>query len=141
MKRVYLAAPFFNDEQRDTIIRVEAMFRERNISFFSPRLECLCPPDANPAQRHKSFQANCNGIKKAEFVLARIDDFDPGTMWEMGYAYGKGIKTFAFTTVTDRGLNLMLAESGVQIIQGWENLASFLGGNKEAAKTWTKEIV
>jgi nucleoside 2-deoxyribosyltransferase len=142
-KKVYLAGPFFNEEQKWTMSKIETMCHANRIDFFSPRLECLCAPDAPEAQRRGAYQANVDNIEAARFVLARIDDFDPGTMWEMGYAKGlkPSIRTYAFTTVENRGLNLMLAMSGVKLIQGWGKLQDFLGGDDNAAIVWRKEII
>jgi nucleoside 2-deoxyribosyltransferase len=140
-KKVYLAGPFFNPEQIDTIHRIENLCKLNHVDFFSPRLECMCPPDATEEQRRYSFEANVFHIVNAKYILARIDDFDPGTMWEMGYASRCGVPTYAFTTVEGRGLNLMLAASGVRIIQGWDKLGKFLEGYLEVAIEWKKGII
>lgn len=140
-RKMYLAGPFFNEEQRATMGRLEWMLKQRGIEFFSPRLECFCPPDATQEQRKESYQANIDHINVAPSVLARIDDFDPGTMYEIGWAQAKEIPVFAFTTVEGRGLNLMLAAGGVRIIQGWDALDRFLDGETGVAIQWTKSII
>lgn len=141
MSKVYLAGPFFNEEQRTTMTRIENLCKYFHVEFFSPRLECMCPPDADKDTRMSAFYMNVTNIDLAKYVLARIDDFDPGTIWEVGYAYKAEIPTYAFTTVEGRGLNLMLAASGVKIIQGWDKLAAFLAGRTEVALEWTKGII
>ena len=141
LNKTYLAGPFFNEEQRTTMNRIENLCKLNHVEFFSPRLECMCPPDANRATRMEAFYLNVNNIRDAKQIIARIDDFDPGTIWEMGYAYGMGVATYAFTTVEGRGLNLMLAASGVKIIQGWDKLGQFLAGHPEVATEWTKGII
>jgi len=140
-KKIYLAGPFFNPEQIEVADRIESACIILNIPFFSPRLECFCPPNATPKQRAQTFQMNIINIDCAKFVFARIDDFDPGTMWELGFAFSRNIPCFGYTVVPDRGLNLMLAESGMKLVQGWKNIEDFLRGNKSVAKSWRKEIV
>ena len=62
-------------------------------------------------------------------MLARIDDFDTGTIWEMGYAAALGKPVVAYTTYeSGRGLNLMLAKGCVGFVQGLNRLHSFLKG-------------
>lgn len=153
--QTYLAGPFFNPEQIQTLETVEKFAKEANIAVFSPRLECMCPPGAPMEERVKAFEMNCRGIRSCDFVLARIDDFDPGTVWEVGYAHGiknyfpfqdrNGIKVYCFTTVPDRGLNLMLAQSSDGFLQGLPSVEKFLhemadGRGDGEAKRWTKEI-
>lgn len=140
-KKVYLAGPFFNPEQKAVMAGIEQRCSDNDIEYFSPRWECLCPPDAPEVQRRNAYQMNVDHIESAKFIIARIDDFDPGTIWEMGYAAKAKVRTYAFTTVDGRGLNLMLAMSGVKLIQGWEKLDAFLAGDDEAAIVWRKEII
>jgi nucleoside deoxyribosyltransferase len=139
IKKIYLAGPFFNPEQIKVQAYIEGLCRRLELPFFSPRLECLCPPDATPAQRTKTFQMNVKHIENASFVLARIDDYDPGTIWELGCAFAFRVPAFAYTTVSGRGLNLMLSESGLKLV-AWDKLANFLCGNKRTAVSWKGDI-
>lgn len=125
--KVYLAGPFFNEEQRIVAATVEQLAEASGLDYFSPRLRCCCPPDASYAQRKMSFDMNVNAIELSDLVLARIDDFDPGTMWEMGYAFRAKRPVYAYTTVDGRGLNLMLAQSCKGFICGFDQLREFLG--------------
>ena len=139
--KIYLAGPFFNPEQISVQERLEQLCVRKGIPMFSPRLECLCPPDASSEQRASTFAMNVDHIVKAKFVFARIDDFDPGTMWELGYAFAFGIPSFAYTTVPGRGLNLMLAESGLRLVCDWPDIEKFLvEGDLTVAKSWKGEI-
>lgn len=156
--KVYLAGPFFNAEQVDVLENIEACAGRFGYELFSPRVECFCPPQAPPEQRQKSFEMNCTGIYTSDFVLARIDDFDPGTIWELGFAYGLRFKmredlaevampkVYAYTTVPSRGLNLMLAQSVDGFLQGLSSVYKFLnemkfeGTDKEALK-WKGNVI
>lgn len=127
--KVYLAGPFFNEEQVSVASKLETLSEAAGLDFFSPRLRCCCPPDATFAQRAMSFSMNVEAIKQSDLVIARIDDFDPGTMWEIGFAYANGRPVFAYTTVPGRGLNLMLAQSCKGFMCGFDELKSFVGSN------------
>lgn len=156
---IYLAGPFFNEEQLRVQAEVERLSAAAGHTGFSPRLECLCPPDASKEQRVEAFHMNCDGINESDFILARIDDFDPGTVWEVGFAYGLRIsdvdgtplsgyrpKIYCYTTVEGRGLNLMLAQSSDGFLQGLGAVEEFLkdmaeGKGDGRAKTWNKNII
>lgn len=138
---IYTAGPFFNPEQIQVQSRIEELCRKNSINFFSPRLECFCPPDATNEQRSETFRKNRDSIIAADMILARIDDYDPGTMWELGYAHAFGVPSFAYTTFPDRGLNLMLAESGLKIVRGWTAIERFLAGDKAVAEGWKGSII
>ena len=157
MNKFYLAGPFFNDEQLTVVREIEDRADELGLDCFSPRIQCLCPPNAPPEQRKASFEGNCKGIEGSEFILARIDDFDPGTIWELGFAFGitavsrsvgMGVrqpKLYAFTTVPSRGLNLMLAQSVDGFLQGLPSVKKFLeqivqNDDREAQK-WKGSII
>lgn len=163
--KIYLAGPFFNEEQVSTQALLEGMCNEMGWPFFSPRLDCFCPPKATKAQQDLTFKMNVDHVKSAPLVLARIDDFDTGTMWEMGLAYAHGTPVVAYTTMPEgRGLNLMLARGCCGFLQGLGKVHEFLKGtptrlppsrhkelnllstkgrvpNWHVAKTWTKEII
>ena len=124
--KLYLAGPFFNEEQRAVASLVEGLCEKAGVEYFSPRLKCCCPPDADDLQRSISFNMNKEAIRQCDIVLANIDDFDAGTMWEMGYAYSFNKKIIAYSMVPGRGLNLMLAQSCQGFLNGEENLANFL---------------
>ena len=153
--RFYLAAPFFSNEQLGVVNHVEDMSDQLGHECFSPRTQTFCPPDATIEQRKASFEANVRGIINTDFVLARIDDFDPGTIWELGYAYRVAeekrdgavhpLKIYAFTTVPGRGLNLMLAQGVDGFIQGLDGVQRFLEGmqtgDDSEAKKWMQRII
>lgn len=127
--KVYLAGPFFTDQQRNTMQTVESLAKACGLDYFSPRLRCFCPPNASAEQRRATFEANVNAIELADLVLACIDDFDAGTMWEMGYAYHAETPVFAYSMVPGRGLNLMLAQSCVGFLNGKQQLSKFMPAN------------
>lgn len=125
--KIYLAGPFFTPEQIEVANHLEALAERSGVDYFSPRLRCCCPPNASYAQRKMSFDMNVAAIETSDLVLARIDDFDAGTMWEMGYAFCCKRPVYAYTMVEGRGLNLMLAQSCKGFLRGMNQLEAFLG--------------
>ncbi len=127
-RHIYFAAGFFNDEQKDLCSFVEKM-ETSQMPIYSPRLDGgTLKPDSPPDDIRAVFESNKQAIGVASIVLAVIDDFDPGVLWEMGYAHAKGISALAYSDVQGRGLNVMLA-GGCELgfVNGRIDLANVLG--------------
>ena len=90
------------------------------------------------------FERNISEIELADVVLACIDNYDPGTIWEMGYAYGireagcTKAKLIAYTT-KHHGLNLMLSESCDGFLRGYKSIRDYFGGATDVAVAWKGE--
>ena len=131
---VYFASPFFNDEQVEREERLKKALREMGFNVFSPKENCLCPPDATQEMRQKTFNDNVREIIACDIIFAVTDGKDVGTIWEAGLAYGlklyNGVfkvpaKTIVYycETLPEGGkFNLMLAQSGDIIITSMEQL-------------------
>ena len=113
MNKVYIAGPFFNKEQLDAIMDIESACVRHGVKFFSPRIEGGVLKDMNEADRKDAsdsvYDMNVNGVDDADAVIAIIDDFDPGTMFELGYA-AKGGKNIITISNNNYGLNVMLSK-------------------------------
>ena len=120
----YLAGPFFNETQVNLIKFLEALKSEM-MPIYSPMSDgFVLKPDASNEEREEVFTSNTDAIDHSHFMLAVIDDFDPGTIWEMGYAFGKGVPILAYSDVPGRGLNVMLAGSSeLGFVNGKEAIA------------------
>ena len=121
----YLAAPFFNDEQRNLATYIEGM-ETIDQPIYSPRKDgYVLSPDATNEQRKEIFDSNVMAIVAARFVLCVIDNFDPGVMFELGVAYRAAVPVLAYSDVEGRGLNVMLAgAASLGFINGREDLKS-----------------
>lgn len=110
---VYLASPFFNDEQVARVKKVEQIIESIDgVKCFSPMRDgTVCPPDATREIRRKAFDSNIVSIKDCQLVVAIIDDKDTGTTFEMGMAFAQTIPIVAFAETERHKLNLMLAEA------------------------------
>ena len=111
--KVYLAGPFFNEEQIERIEFIETLLETYDFDIFSPRQASLIKPGCSQEEMMKTFEGNVTHIDNADFVLAVLDGNDAGTMFECGYAYAKNIPVMYFneTRLADKGPNLMLALS------------------------------
>ena len=111
--KVYLAGPFFNEEQIERINYIEDLLDKYDYDIFSPRQASLIKPGCSKEDMIKTFEGNTFNIDKSDFVLAILDGNDTGTMFECGYAYAmkKPVLYFNETRPEEKGPNLMLAMS------------------------------
>lgn len=131
---IYFASPFFNDEQVEREERLKKALREMGFNVFSPKENCLCPPDATQEMRRNTFNDNVREIIACDIVFAVTDGKDVGTIWEAGLGYGlklyndifkvpaKTIVYYCETLPVGGKFNLMLAQSGDIIITSMEQL-------------------
>ena len=109
--RLYLAAPFFTPSQLDLVVRLEGIVNAiPDLVLYSPRVDGVLTKmtqEERDAAALSIFEKNCEEIARADVVLAVIDDRDTGVIWEMGYAFAKGVPIVTYTD-RDFGLNVML---------------------------------
>lgn len=132
-KRIYFASPFFNDEQVEREERIKSHLRDLGFDVWSPKENCVCPPNASQELRKSTFEANCENIIKADILFAITDGKDMGTIWEAGYAYGINqarntlnkkpiIIVYYCETLGNAPFNLMLAQSGDIVITKFDDI-------------------
>lgn len=120
---IYLASPFFNEAQIEREEFVKAELKKQGLEVFSPKDNCFLPPNADEDAQASVFRQNCEAIEDSKAVFAITDGKDIGTIWESGYAFGKGIPIIFFAeTLGDHGFNLMLAQSGKHIVLSRDDL-------------------
>ncbi|USS89287.1 nucleoside 2-deoxyribosyltransferase [Fructilactobacillus cliffordii] len=117
MAQIYLASPFFSDEQVARIEKIEAALTQNPTvkDFFSPRKnedtdqEAYTKPWATAI-----YHIDVANIEAAEVMVAIIDFegeyVDSGTAFEIGYAVQKGMPVIVFHEKTGT-VNLMIGES------------------------------
>lgn len=128
--QVYLAAPFFSADQLAAVERLELVMiglgsssppsrAGGNIVTISPRLEpsavemnALIGKGGDPPShlRAQVYTENITNISNSDLLVAITDDFDAGTLFEIGYASALRIPIVTFSA-RGYGSNLMLAES------------------------------
>ena len=132
--KLYLASPFFNDEQVEREERIKKKLRDLGITVLSPKEFCFCPPDASDELREKVFADNINHINEADAVFAITNGKDMGTIFEAGYAYAINKPIIYFCEGLSGQFNLMLAQSGRIVLTDdsftLENIQSALNGSR-----------
>jgi nucleoside 2-deoxyribosyltransferase len=126
--RIYLASGWFTPTQKEVRDRVCASMREWGRFVYSPEEESKDiwkgrkPGDCSREERNAVFWSNLNTIVDVDAVVAVIDDFDPGVIFEVGYAFACDTPIIAYSDVKGRGLNLMISQSCVGFCNGIDNL-------------------
>lgn len=126
MKTLYIAAPFFNEDELKRVIAVERMIRSvPGLQYYSPRSDGVLKdmtPEERKAAAPKIFALNVQKINECAGMVAILDTSDTGTSWELGYAYGK--RPIIAYTSGGKTLNVMLrqcvnahAHEGVELMQ------------------------
>ena len=111
--KVYIAAPFFNLEQLEVVMKIELLLDEKGIEYFSPRSEgtlVKMSPEERKEHMGEMFRSNVDHMDWCTHCVAVIDDYDTGTVWEMGYLYATHKKIVTFSN-NYHGINVMLNES------------------------------
>ena len=90
--KIYLASPFFNDEELKNVETAEKILMSRGFDVFSPRLNEI-RTDENTKQSWWSKETFMNDKKFIDWadvvVMLYCGGYsDSGTAWECGYAYG-----------------------------------------------------
>lgn len=120
MKKVYIASPFFNDEQNEKVTYIEETLAEiphRSVpsecayNYFSPRAGGFQDEHKFLVGRKAIYHTDIKFLERADLVVAVLDDNDPGTIYEVGYAVAKGIPVILVHFEDIDGLNLMLSQS------------------------------
>lgn len=142
---IYLASPFFNPQQDQVVEDLKRSMGRFNLEYYSPKDQFRVNFKIDPPEKlEQCFQANIKAIRDADLILAVIDDFDPGTIWEMGYASANKKIILAYSNVPGRGLNLMLSQSCKGFCNGIVELEAVLDRYKKLHRidtvVWKGEI-
>ena len=112
--KIYLASPFFSEEELADVTRAEKILMGRGFEVFSPRLhEVRTDKNAEPERwSRETFEMDRENIDLCDCVvmLYRGAYSDSGTAWEAGYACGTG-KPVVAVHVVGESSNLMIHES------------------------------
>lgn len=90
---IYLASPFFNENELKYVDEAEKILRQRGYEVYSPREHEVRDETVGTTQWSvATFEADRIGIDNCDAVvmLYHGNYSDSGTAWECGYAYGTG---------------------------------------------------
>lgn len=128
MKKVYLASPFFNDEQIKHMETVRDILRKKGLDVFVPNEHQFKELEFGSLEwRDATFKSDINGIDTADVVVAVINEgnySDSGSCFEIGYSFAKGIPVVV-VNVTGETINLMIADSLHALITSYDELEAY----------------
>ena len=130
--KVYLASPFFNEIERNNVIRMAKYIRERGHEVYVPmEHEIENAWDLpNNVWASKVFQEDVKAINESDFVVAITYGMtdDAGTSWEIGYAYGihKPVQVVAVNKTTYSLMVYQSATSCIDIFGEEKEIKDFL---------------
>lgn len=120
---IYLAGPWFTPQQDEIIENIKDIFEQYCLEYYSPKDECLFE-DGCDFTPESVLEENISSIRKSDYVFAITDGKDPGTIWECGYAYSKGVPIVYIWLGRQPGqkFNLMLAASGIRVAHSYDEV-------------------
>jgi len=109
-RRVYLAGPFFTAAQRWLVYEARTALASQGVEVFSPLHDVGEGPASEVAVKDLA------GLKTSDAVLAIVDEFDAGTLFEVGYARSRDIPVVALVQNAPPGPLKMIEGSGCEIV-------------------------
>lgn len=106
--KVYLAGPFFTLGERWMVERVRAVLDGLGARVFSP-IHDVGPGDTEVAQQ------DLDGLDDCDVVFALLDGFDPGTIYETGWAARENIPVVGFSSEVHSKETKMLVGMGAEV--------------------------
>jgi hypothetical protein len=108
-RSVYLAAPFFNMQQLWMVEEALAHLGSQGLKVFSPFHKIGVGEPAEVAQQ------DTDAIAKSDGLFALLDGYDPGTLFEIGFARALKKPVTVFVTPTEPTNLTMLVGSGCDV--------------------------
>jgi nucleoside 2-deoxyribosyltransferase len=125
---VYLAGPFFNEQEISMNHQAKAILRERGFNVFVPQ-EHFVPDGENMPNDEWGkavFEMDRDAIQNSKHVVAIYHGMysDSGTAWELGYAYALN-KKILIVCVDIVKTSLMIINGCTAVVDGIDSLQTF----------------
>ena len=128
MKKIYLASPFFNSEETNKLEIVKTILRDKGLDVFVPNEHQNPQLEFGSLEwRAATFKSDVDAIDNCDVMVAincQGNYDDAGTMWEIGYAFAKGIPVVVFNN-TGKTINLMIANSLHSLLTSYDELQEY----------------
>ena len=128
MKKIYLASPFFNSEETNKLEIVKTILRDKGLDVFVPNEHQNPQLEFGSLEwRAATFKSDVDAIDNCDVMVAvncQGNYDDAGTMWEIGYAFAKGIPVVVFNN-TGKTINLMIADSLHSLLTSSDELQEY----------------
>ncbi|MDZ4201930.1 MAG: PfkB family carbohydrate kinase [Gallionella sp.] len=108
--QIYLAGPFFSTAQRWGVDEARSALIDMGFKVFSP-VHDVGMGSSDEVVRQDLYELDRSGV-----VLALLNDLDPGTIFEVGYAKAKGIPVIAIAESAKESDLTMLLGSGCFVV-------------------------
>ncbi len=118
--RLFLAGPFFNDEEVERLDKVKTSLEKMGFEIYSTSHRNSRINLGDPGEKNRRFKQLCDEIRKSDGVFAVLDGKDAGTIWEMGYAFAAGKPVIVFSE-KDGFFSLMIDQSATYLV-GFDSL-------------------
>lgn len=141
---IYIAGPFFNPYEVAVIERIKLIIKEFGFEYFSPKDELMYTPGVTTPE--DILRANINGLNTSNMMIVVTDGKDPGTMFEAGWAYSKGMPIIYMWLTGTKGqkFNIMLAATG-SVVRSFNQLFEALEHLKATSmfhpRNWSDEEI
>jgi nucleoside 2-deoxyribosyltransferase len=141
---IYIAGPFFNPEQVRIIEQIKTTLDLSLLKYFSPKDECMYTPGKTTPE--EVLDINLVALRQTDLTICVTDGKDPGTMFEAGWCYAKGIPIIYVWLGGEPGqkFNLVLAASG-SVVRDFKQLDAALehivSTGTFVRKNWSEESI
>lgn len=154
--KIYIASPFFNEEEINRVKKMEKFLENRGYQVYSPMRDgIMLTPDASKEDRLKVFKENVENVFYCDLMIVIVATKDTGTSVELGmkYAQWKSNKMYVedlykedpeildifdkaildqecprIITFSDNGVsvNIMLLGAVLKHCDSWDSLSDYL---------------
>jgi len=147
---VYLASGWFNLVQKkimDEMYEVLDVFRKAGkLDFFSPFYNGIVLKPSDPYVKWKEvWDLDIGKIRECQLMIANLEGFEPGTVFETGYASAIQVPVIWYSSIPHRACNLMLSFPAMGFANSKEQLADaiwhFLENKPGKFNLWSGEPV
>jgi nucleoside 2-deoxyribosyltransferase len=128
MAKIYLASPFFNDEENSYVEIAENLLRKQGHTVFSPRENQLPGVEFGSREwRTDVFRNDIKHIQWCDVVFAINKHFydDTGTAMEIGYAYAISKPILVINPKKANTLNLMVTDALHAYFESWSEVLNY----------------
>ncbi|CAJ36339.2 nucleoside 2-deoxyribosyltransferase [Methanocella arvoryzae] len=118
--RLFLAGPFFDDEEVERLDKVKARLEDLGFEVYSTSHRNQRIDLRKPEEKSRRFRLLCEEIRRSDGVFAVLDGRDAGTIWEMGYAFSAGKPVIAFAE--EEGFFSLMIDQSATYLVGFDSL-------------------
>jgi len=110
---LYLAGPFFNYAQLLVVQEMAGLFRDAGLRVFSPYHDVGLSGGVSHAP--KIATQDLDGLRASRILIACLDGYDPGTVFEVGYARALGIPVLLYAPNLSELNTTMFTGTGCEV--------------------------